>query len=73
MTDCTLPRPTLTKEELLKELTVLLVWNNIAGTRNVSAIKRLEALHEDVAALAMTQRTHKLKKLLESTRLPDRC
>ena len=68
MTDCTLPRPTLTKEELLKELTILLNWNNIAGIRNVSAIKRLEALHRDVAALAMTQQPHELKKLL----MPDK-
>jgi hypothetical protein len=65
MTDCTLPRPTLTKEELLKELTMLLNWNNIAGIRNVSAIKRLEALHRDVAALAMTQQPHELKKLIK--------
>ena len=64
MTDCTLPRPTLTKEELLKELTALLYWNNIAGVRNVSAMKRLEALHRDVASLAQTQRPHELKKLI---------
>ena len=64
MTDCTLERPNLTKEELLKELTLLLFWNNIAGTRNVSAMKRLEALHRDVGALAQTQRAHELKKLL---------
>ena len=65
MTDCTLPRPTLTKEELMKELTMLLNWNNIAGIRNVSAMKRLEALHRDVASLAMDgQRPHELKKLI---------
>ena len=64
MTDCTLPRPTLTKEELMKELTMLLNWNNIAGIRNVKPMKRLEALHRDVAALAMDgQRPHELKKL----------
>ena len=65
MTDCTLPRPTLTKEELMKELTMLLNWNNIAGIRNVAAMKRLEALHRDVASLAMDgQRPHELKKLI---------
>jgi hypothetical protein len=64
MTDCTLPRPNLTKEELTKEMTTLLLWNNIAGARNVSAIKRLEALHEDVASLVMAERPHALKKLL---------
>jgi hypothetical protein len=45
-------------------MTTLLLWNNIAGARNVSAIKRLEALHEDVASLVMTERPHALKKLL---------
>ena len=64
MTDCTLPRPNLTKEELLKELTMLLFWNNIAGIRDVKPPERLEALHRDVAALAMTQRPHELKKLI---------
>ena len=65
MTDCTLPRPTLTKEELMKELTMLLNWNNIAGIRNVKPMKRLEALHRDVASLAMDgQRPHELKKLI---------
>jgi len=64
MTACTLPRPTLTKDELLKELTLLLQWNNIAGIRNVSAKKRLEALHLDVASLTQTEQPHKLKKLI---------
>ena len=74
MTDCTLPRPNLTKEELMDEMTMLLNWNNIAGIRNCSAMKRLEALHLDVASLVMDgQRPHALKELLESTRLPDRC
>jgi hypothetical protein len=64
MTDCTLPRPNLTQEELLKELTMLLFWNNIAGIRGVKPTERLEALHHDVAALAATQRPHELKKLI---------
>ena len=44
---------------------MLLNWNNIAGIRNVAAMKRLEALHRDVASLAMDgQRPHELKKLI---------
>jgi hypothetical protein len=38
MTDCTLPRPNLTQEELLKELTMLLFWNNIAGDYIILAL-----------------------------------
>ena len=49
----------------MQELTLLLYHNNIAGIRNVSAMKRLEALHRDVASLAMDgQRPHELKKLI---------
>jgi hypothetical protein len=47
-----------------KKLTFVLLMQNIAGSRNVSAMKRLEALHNDVGALILGEEPTASKELI---------
>ena len=39
------------KEEIKKQLTMILFMQNIAGARNVKPMKRLDAFHNDIGSM----------------------
>ena len=45
-------KPNMNKE-MKDKLTMILFWQNVAGTRNVKPIDRLEALHKDIAEVIL--------------------
>ncbi len=46
---------------------------NVAGARNCTDAGRLKALFEDCCSIVNDEPPTATKKLVESTRLPDRC
>ena len=60
-------------EETKKKLTRILFLGNVAGARNVRYVTRLEALHNDIACLINDEEPIASQKMVEATRLPDRC
>jgi len=59
--------------DIKKTLTRILFLQNVAGARNVSYLTRLEALHEDVACVVTGEEPTSSQRVVENTRLPDRC
>ena len=59
--------------DIKKALTRLLFLGNIAGARNVRYETRLEALHNDLGSLIREEDPDASIKMVEATRLPDRC
>jgi hypothetical protein len=55
------------------KLTRLLFLGNVAGARNVKYATRLEALHNDIGCLINDEEPDASQKMVEATRLPDRC
>ena len=60
-------------KDIKKTLTRILFLQNVAGARNVSYLTRLEALHEDVACVVAGKEPTSSQRVVENTRLPDRC
>ena len=61
-------------KDTIKNLLTKLLWlNNIAGARNVRYETRLEALHNDIACVINDEEPDASRKIVEATRLPDRC
>jgi hypothetical protein len=61
------------KKDTIDTLTRILFLSNIAGARNVRHVTRLEALHNDIAAVIIGEEPTESQKMVEATRLPDRC
>jgi|TARA_Y100000310_G_scaffold14764_1_gene14868 hypothetical protein len=51
----------------------ILFLQNVAGARNVSDKTRLEALFNDCSSIVRGEEPTETKKVVEATRLPDRC
>ena len=65
---------TTKKEKTIQtQLHHILFLQNVAGARNVSAMTRLEALFNDCGALVNDEDPTESQKIVEATRLPDRC
>jgi len=65
---------TTKKEKTIQtQLHHVLFLQNVAGARNVSSMTRLEALFNDCAALINDEDPTESQKIVEATRLPDRC
>ena len=60
-------------EKTKNQLTRLLFLGNVAGARNVRYETRLEALHNDIACVINDEEPNASQKMVEKTRLPDRC
>jgi hypothetical protein len=61
------------KTEEQQQLWHVLFLQNVAGARNLSDAGRLEALFKDCCSIVNNEQPTASKKLVESTRLPDRC
>ena len=72
MSDCKKDNEDFMKD-IKKTLTRVLFLQNVAGARNVSYLTRLEALHEDVACVVTGEEPTSSQRVVENTRLPDRC
>jgi len=61
------------EQPIRKKLQHILFLINVAGTRNVTPMTRLEALFNDCGALVNNEEPTESRKIVEATRLPDRC
>ncbi len=59
--------------DIKKQLHRILFLQNVAGARNMTDMGRLEALFNDCVAIVNDETPSATEKLVESTRLPDRC